>query len=156
MSARLEYLSNKASVTEITEHLSCCDADFTPPLSTRVEIDDYAQKIMSKAIRFEAWSDGALVGLVAAYCNDPVTRIAYITSVTVLQAWARKGVATRLMDQCVEYAKASGMQKLCLEVATENIPAIKLYKKSGFRAGRTNVPFVSMNLYLKSGDEHEQ
>ena len=97
MSAAIEYRLNMASAAQIAEHLLRCDADFVPPLSGRVEIRDYAQKIASKATRFEAWSGGTLVGLVAAYCNDRDKRIAFITSVSVLREWTGKGIAARLM-----------------------------------------------------------
>ncbi len=49
-------------------------------------------------------------------------------------------------EQCIEHAKASGMRQISLEVASDNMPAIKLYEKSGFVAGKANAPFVSMNL----------
>lgn len=155
MSATVEFLLNKASAVQITEHLLCCDADFVPPLSGRVEIRDYAKKIASKATRFEAWSGGIPVGLVAAYCNDQENRIAYITSVSVLKEWTRKGIAAGLVGQCVEHAKVSGMRQISLAVAADNTPAIKLYEKRGFIVSKANGPFVGMNLYLKSGEEHE-
>jgi ribosomal protein S18 acetylase RimI-like enzyme len=151
MSTVVEYLSNKASEAEITQHLSRCDADFVPPLSGRVEINDYAKKIASKASRFEAWSGGVLVGLVAAYCNDQEKHIAYITSVSVLCEWMGKGISSHLMSQCIEHAKVSGMRQISLEVASDNTSAIRLYEKNGFVAGNANTPFVSMDLYLKSG-----
>lgn len=152
MSAVVEYLSNKASVAEIAEHLSRCDADFVPPLSGRIEISDYAEKIASKAMRFEAWSGGTLIGLVAAYCNNREQRTAYVTSVSVLKAWAGKGIATYLVEQCIEYAKALGMWQISLEVASANMPAIRLYEKNGFIAAKANAPFVGMALYLKAGE----
>lgn len=155
MSTAVQYLSNKASEAQIAEHLSRCDADFVPPLSGRVEIDAYARMIASNAARFEAWLGDTLIGLAAAYCNDQENRIAYITSVSVLKAWTGKGIAARLVDQCVEHAKFSGMRQIILEVASGNTPAIKLYKKSGFVAGKANAPFVSMNLYFPSKEEHE-
>lgn len=148
MSGVVEYRSNKASEAEIAEHLSRCDADFVPPLSSRVEITDYAQKIASKAARFETWSGGTLIGLVAAYCNDREKRIAYITSVSVLKAWTGEGIAACLIKQCIEHAKASGMRQVSLEVASDNAPAIRLYEKSGFVAGKVNAPFVTMDLNL--------
>lgn len=156
MSVAVEYLSNKASKMEIAEHLTHCDTDFVPPLSGRVEIDDYAQRILSKTTRFEAWSDGTLVGLVAVYCNDHEKRIAYITSVSVLKGWTGKGIAACLMSRCVQHAKVLGMRQICLEVASDNTPAIRLYEKSRFVVGNANAPFVTMNLYLKSGEEYEQ
>lgn len=148
MSAAVEYLSNQASEAQIVEHLSRCDADFVPPLRGRIDINDYAKKIASKAMRLEAWSGGTLVGLVATYCNDQEKRMAYITSVSVLKAWTGNGVARQLVSHCIAYSKMSGMQQISLEVASGNTPAIRLYEKSGFVAGRTNSSFVIMNKIL--------
>lgn len=156
MSLTVEYASNKASEAEIIKHLSHCDLDFVPPLSSRVVINGYTQKIISKATRFEAWSGDTLVGLVAAYCNDHEKRTAYITSVSVLKAWAGKGIAMRLMALCIKYAHAMGMVQVRLEVAVDNTPAIKLYEKSGFVLDKADMPLITMYLYLESGEEHEQ
>lgn len=149
MSAAPKYRSNRASEGEIAEHLSRCDANFVPPLSARVEIGEYAKKLASKAVRFEAWSGDTLVGLVAAYCNDQERRIAYISSVSVLKEWMGKGIAARLTSLCIAHAKASGMRQISLEVADDNKPAIKLYEKNGFVAGKAIAPFVTMNLYFR-------
>lgn len=151
MSDAVEYLANRASGAEIAEHLLCCDADFVPTLSERVAIPDYAKKIASKATRFEAWSNGTLVGLVAAYCNDPETRIAHITSVSVMKGWIGQGIAAKLIGQCVEHAKAAGMRQVGLEVAADNMPAIRLYEKSGFEVSMLNEPFILMKLDFESG-----
>jgi len=148
MNEVVEYLSGTASEVQIIEHLSCCDANFVPPLSGRIDINDYAKKIAGKAMRFEAWSGGTLVGLVAAYCNDHEKRIAYITSVSVLKAWTGKGIAVQLMNYCIEHSKMLGMREIVLEVAQDNRPAIRLYERSGFVAGNMNPPFITMNLYL--------
>lgn len=148
MIAPIEYLANKASEAEIAEHLLRCDANFVPPLSGRVDIKEYAQKIASKATRFEAWSNGMMVGLVAAYCNDQEKRIVYITSVSVLREWTGNRIAVRLMSQCIENAIALKMRQISLEVAEDNTPAIKLYEKSGFVAGKNNGPFITMELIL--------
>jgi len=155
MNGPVEYSLNKASEAEIVEHLRTCEADFVPPLCGRVEIKDYVKKIANRATRFEAWYGGTLIGLVAAYCNDQEKRVAYVTSVSVLRVWKGKGIATRLMCYCIEHARASGMRQISLEVAGDSTAAIKLYKKSGFVAGKANGPLVSMNLFFKNGEEHE-
>lgn len=151
MTAAVKYLLNKASAEQIAEHLQCCDADFVPPLTGRVEIKGYADKIANRAMRFEAWSGGTLVGLVAAYCNDQEKLTAFITSVSVLKSWTGEGIAASLMNRCVEYAKASGMRQVSLKVAHGNTPAIKLYEKNGFVAGEADATFVILNLFLESG-----
>lgn len=153
MSAAVEFLLNKASAAQIADHLNCCDAEFVPPLSCRVAISDYARKIVSNATRFEAWSNGILVGLVAAYCNNPESRIAYITNVSVLKEWAGRGIAASLMSHCIKHAKAMYLRQINLEVAIANVLAIKLYEKSGFVAEKATDAFAIMNLYLK-GEEN--
>jgi len=152
MNTSIDFLLNEASSELVAEHLSRCDSDFVPPLSERVKIIDYAEKITSNATRFEAWSGGMLVGLVAAYCNDYVKRTAYITSVSRLAAWGGKGIASHLMKWCVDYVKALGMQQISLEVASDNKVAIELYEKIGFVAGKTKALFVTMNLDLENGE----
>lgn len=146
MSSAVAYLSNRASQAEIAEHLSRCDAGFALPLSARVDIGDYAKKIADLAMRFEAWSDGTLVGLIAAYCNDQENRVAYITSVSVLPDWMSRGIAARLLGQCVEHAKSAGMRRIRLEVASANAAAIKLYENGGFVADAAHRSSISMNL----------
>jgi len=155
-SIAVKFLLNKASEAEIAEHLLNCDTDFVPPLSERVEVKDYAKKIVQKASRFEAWSGPTLVGIVAVYCNDQATGIAYITSVSVLKDWTGKGIATQLLGQCVRHVKEMGMQQVRLEVTSENLPAIKLYEKSGFSVEKVNESFVGMNLLIESGEKHDQ
>jgi ribosomal protein S18 acetylase RimI-like enzyme len=150
MSKSIEFELNKASESVIAEHLLYSDTYFIPPLSERVEIRDYAKKIASKAMRFEAWSGGNLAGMVASYCGDQETLTTYITSVSVLQPWMGKGIATKLMKQCIEHAKMSGMKQVSLKVSSTNTSAIRLYEKCGFISGSASMTFVTMNLYLNS------
>ncbi|MBI5889439.1 MAG: GNAT family N-acetyltransferase [Nitrosomonadales bacterium] len=154
MTTELEYVLNKASAEQIAGHLSSCDADFMPALSSRVAISDYAEKLASKSMRFEAWSGGLLVGLVAAYCNDRERHIAFISTVSVLKAWTGKGIAANLLKQCMEYAKKTGMQQVSLEVAGDNMPAIALYRKNGFVVNGVKESFVCMSLYLPGAAGH--
>ena len=148
MSGNIEYQVNRSSVAQVQEHLWRCDADFIPPLSGRVSIENYAGKIADRATRFEAWHEGALVGLVAAYCNDTEARVAYITSVSVVREWKSYGIAANLLSQCLDYARNLGMSQVSLEVGDSNVPAIRLYEKSGFVAVETNPPFIRMDKQL--------
>ena len=132
MSSTIEHCLNKASAPEIAEHLRACDDEFVPPLSGRVEINDYAIKIANSATRFEAWADGELIGLVAAYCNNEEDRVAYITSVSVRTKWTGSGIAARLLEQCILYLKSVRFDHIELEVNGANARAIRLYAKMGF------------------------
>jgi ribosomal-protein-alanine N-acetyltransferase len=46
----------------------------------------------------------------------------------------RTGLARRLMDHALEYARANGVRHMLLEVRRSNTPAIKLYRACGFFA----------------------
>src|SRR5687768_14760257 len=120
MSFPVEYCSNQATELQIERHLLECDSDFVPPLSQRVDITGYARKIAAQAMRFEAWREGMLIGLTAAYCNDMDSRIAYVTSVSTLREWMGRGIASQLMTRCLDHAKASGMQLISLQVGEAN------------------------------------
>lgn len=153
MRALPTLLVNQASAAELAEHFDRCDTRFIPRLSERVDITDYAQKIATNAMRFEAWSGDVLVGLVAVYCNDKVTLSAYITSVSVLQEWAGEGVAVRLLDRCIAHAKAVGLRQIGLQVGLDNVRARSLYAKIGFIARNTGEQFVEMTLGLEQEND---
>ena len=142
---------NKASLQEVTSHLLLVDGDFLPPLSSRVNIQSYAQKIMDSATRFEAWCGDNMIGLVAAYLNDQQSHIGYLTNVSLLREWTGKGLAGRLLDKCFSHAKAAGIQQICLEVAGDNVPAMSLYKKRGFVVGHATGAYITMHLDMKDG-----
>lgn len=150
MSGSVEFSLNRATVTEIAEHLSRCDGDFVPPLSARIEMGSYAHRIGHQAMRFEAWAGGTLVGLVAAYCNDTERRTAFITSVSVEHRYQRTGLASTLMARCIAHVTQHGFERIELEVDKENAAAIDLYAKSGFAVGSVSGRLVVMYLDVES------
>jgi ribosomal protein S18 acetylase RimI-like enzyme len=132
MTRPIEMTLNRATSTEVADHLTQSDESFVPPLSQRVDISDYALKITSHAERFEAWADGVLVGLVAAYCSDVSPGTAYITSVSVNPGYRSRGLASRLLGACVVFAKGRHIERVSLHVDRENQPAVGLYTARGF------------------------
>lgn len=144
----VEWFVNAADAGLIAAHLRACDDTFVPTLSSRVDIDEYAQKLAARSRRFEAWSNGVLVGLLAVYCNDLDGRIAYITSVSVMPVWRGHGIASRLIARCVENAAALGHMAIELEVGTRNEAALGLYEKHGFLPVRASAQTTNLRLAL--------
>ncbi len=155
MNTRIEFIQNHSDTQTVMRHLFCCDADFIPPLSDRVEIENYAQKIVQQAARFEALMDGELIGLVAAYCNDFEQRVAYITSVSVLPSWQGRGIAAQLITQCIGHCRDQGFASISLEVDGQNLVALKLYTSRGFTFCETRGRKMSMRLNLKKRGSDE-
>jgi ribosomal-protein-alanine N-acetyltransferase len=126
------YRINSASQQEIHSHLKECTDHFVPPLHQKVNLEEYSTKLFTRATRFEAWKDNHLVGLVAAYLNDPDQKQGYITSVSTTGKYSGKGVASSLMKMCIQHAREMKFKEIKLEVSEKNRNAIKLYQKFNF------------------------
>jgi ribosomal protein S18 acetylase RimI-like enzyme/2-polyprenyl-3-methyl-5-hydroxy-6-metoxy-1,4-benzoquinol methylase len=149
MSDSIVYKLNSASESEILQFLIRCDADFVPPLSSRVELNQYAKKVAHSSTRFEAWFADELIGLVALYCNDPESRVAYITSVSVQKDFTRIGIAEKLLQRSIEHSKSMQMYQICLEVTDSNLLAKRLYGRLGFIASKNYAKNTEMTLSLE-------
>jgi len=158
MSEPVVFLINAATATQIADHLLSCDMQFVPRLSGRVDVASYAVKIFERSVRFEAWHGGALIGLVAAYSGLDEHRAAFITSVSVLADWSRRGIGTRLVRDCVAYAAQLRLPGVGLEVNDRNRSAIRLYERLGFSSREARGESIYMHLDLQrsadvGGDE---
>ena len=146
----LQYRRDTATAADVLAHLTRCDADFTPPLSARLDLGDYAAKLAKRAARFEAWDGGQLVGLVAAYVT-PGAREAFISNVSVVSELRGHGAAAALVADCIDRARESGAATLTLEVATADRGAGRFYEKLGFidrEPGPADRPTTTLTLDL--------
>lgn len=149
MTPTTNYSLNRSNAADITTHLFRADAKFEPPLSSRVEIREYAQKLYDKAERFEAWINQDLVGLVAAYCNRLGGSKTFVSSVSVLPDCQGQGIADQLMRQCIEHVQNLGFKQIDLEVDQRNLAALALYRKLGFNTLRSSGPTLTMSMTLE-------
>lgn len=142
------YAIDTANVSQISRHLYSCDKSFVVSLTSRVELRDYAFKIVRCATRFEAWYDNALIGLVAAYFNDK-SLTAFITNVSVTSSYKRMGIGRDLLHMCLKEAANKKIDQLQLQVEKENLIAIAFYKKFGFSVCSLSLNSNIMSLQLK-------
>ena len=155
MSVAIVYATDTASLEDVVSHLREVEGDFVPALSSRTDIVEYATKLKRHARLCEAWSDGALVGLVAGYCNDRHSRTGFITSASVLKRCLRQGIGAHLVGQFLILARESGMVRVCLEVSRSQAPARQLYSKLGFQGRGTggSSELMEIDLSGKANDE---
>jgi ribosomal protein S18 acetylase RimI-like enzyme len=147
--AGVRYGADAATREQLEDHLRRCDARFIPPLGGRVDIAAYAAKIRQAAVTFEAWRGERLVGLVAAYLNDPAGGTGFVTSVSVEPEFAGRGIGEELMHNCLRRARERGFGRLVLEVGTANDRAIALYRRLGFEEAGARDEFLRMTIELK-------
>lgn len=130
---KIKYDINKASEVQIFNHLTQCSELFIVPLATYVNINEYAAKIKKNAVTIEAWENEELIGLIAVYLNDTILLEGFITNVSVLQRFQKKGISKCLLLKTIELSKANNFKELKLSVYKDNVPALKLYKQNGFK-----------------------
>ena len=118
---------------KVEQVLLLFDMSFSRPLSERVgNLRDYAQKLAENAIIHTISIEDKTIGFIAYYCNDVLTKEAYITQIAVVDHYKRLRIGNILLDLCVEMSKQKGMKKLVCEVDDENFTALKFYKKYEF------------------------
>ena len=148
--SNIKYAENTAGEMQVRIHLEKCDTNFVPRLSKKANIAEYAKKINTNAITFEAWQNDELIGVVAAYFNDKENKRGFITNVSTIKQYEGMGIGSRLIKMCIEYAKANNYRSILLEVNKENNTAIQLYNKYGFvKTGETGgLMQMKLDLYL--------
>lgn len=137
-----------ATKEAVFSHLLKCSVGFVNELAKRTDIEEYADKIVAKAKTFEAWENKILVGLVAAYVNDPERKSSFITNVSVVEDLIGKGIAPELLERFINYARQNQFKEISLEVNKENHRAIKFYKKSGFLESGTEGEVIFLKRKL--------
>jgi len=128
----MNFRLDSAGASELLAHLHAVDASFQPPLSSRVDLAAYADKLAAQARRVEAWQDDVLVGLIALYANDLVQG-GFITNVSVLPGHQGQGIAGELLVHALALAAELHLPRLRLEVHADNAAALALYRRHGFR-----------------------
>lgn len=65
--------------------------------------------------------------------------------ISVLKEFSDQGIGSMLLAEIINYAKSINLEILELEVRTDNIPAIHLYKKFGFKEYRLYENFFKID-----------
>lgn len=129
--SEIVYRVATACVDDIHQHLLACDKNYTPALSARLNIGEYAKKLESKARNFEAWNDNRLIGLVSVYLNS-ASGIAFISNVSVVSEFTGHGIASSLIERALVESSLIGCHDVALEVSRDAAGALALYGKLGF------------------------
>jgi ribosomal protein S18 acetylase RimI-like enzyme len=81
---------------------------------------------------FVAVRNGIDIGVVRVAHDDVTPRSAWLLSMWVAPEERNRGVGATLVDTVIDYARASGVERVLLDVADLNEPAIALYRRKGF------------------------
>ena len=102
---------------------------------------------------FVAVVDGEDVGIVRGARDDSRADAAWLISMWVAPEVRGQGVGEALIDAVVEWARASGVRRLLLDVGDHNRPAIALYARMGFEPNGTTGSLPAPRSHIR---EHQR
>ena len=73
-----------------------------------------------------------IAGFAAFYCNDTVTKQAFLSLLAVLPEYRQQKIGQKLLSAAISRAQQAHMDRFVLEVQRENLPAIAFYEKNRF------------------------
>ena len=107
------------------------DHDFSPTLSSRVNLTEYTSKLLANAIVYEFIEENTIKGIVAFYANDVELTNAYISFLAIDKEFRGNGIGEILIRTVIEYLKNNNFKYIKLTVR-ESSRAVEFYKKLGF------------------------
>lgn len=123
----------KVHVDYIYEYLIISDKDFYEPLSTRVDLKSFAEKLHRLSTTFVIVCKQETVGLIASYFYDQSSRKGFITLVHLKDKFRGKHLSDYLVKAVQTYAESINFEFVDLAVYRDNISAFNLYDKHDFK-----------------------
>lgn len=113
------------------QYLLEVNGDFAIPLSHKVNLQDYALKLLTYGHVLVIVDATAILGAIAYYCNNQQTQIAVWPFLSVKSQNQGRGYATKLIKSMILDCRNNGMK--FIQCDSVNPIAIDLYKKIGFQ-----------------------
>lgn len=128
--------STDIAETLLKKNLTLRNEDSPTPEFLALHQDEILETIMNAypARYLSICSDGITIATARMAISESW---AIVTRLIVSESHRRQGLAELLMQACLGYSRAEGVQKMCLQVDRSNTGAEALYEKMGFRVHHT-------------------
>ena len=128
----VDYITDKGQICNelLTEYVKSADVYFCPPLTGRIDIESWVNKIYINASVVIAEDGGRYIGCIFFYSNDTAEGKGYIAYLVVNSEYRGMGIAKTMLDTCIHISRDAGMRSI--NVYTYNPGAVALYKSRGF------------------------
>lgn len=118
---------------KLTEFLQTVDKHFPVPLSTKVDLEEYARKLIDRADLVAEMSEtGEIQALAAGYVRYVENNMAYIAVVATIPEMRGQGKAKRVVQRFMDYCREQKRKGVHLYAVASNIDAVSLYNRLGF------------------------
>lgn len=112
--------------------MASVDQFFDPPIGSRVDLNDYVRRLVTRAEVFRALDEEELVGLAACYANDTGNFNADLSYIAVLPRLWGRGVGEQLIQHCLERARQLGMRTVTTKTPAGRNGLVEFYTRQGF------------------------
>lgn len=109
------------------------DNDFYEPLSGRIDVDAFVNKVHTLSTTFVLVQEGEVAGLIASYFYDLPSEKGFITLTHTRQEFRGQHLSSILLEAVQEYARSINFKYIDLMVYKANAPAFNLYLNHGFK-----------------------
>lgn len=108
--------------------LNKIDAFFEPPLSSRVTLETYAQKLLEEAYIDVILENDEIIAACAYYCTAEDYDCAFLSLIVSLQ----KGLGGLLIEQMINNCKKLGAKGIETQTWETNSKSLKLFQRFNF------------------------
>ena len=124
------YITPIINLNDLISYLNDVDHDFGIPISEKITINYFAEKLLTFGKVFGVKENEEIVSCIGFYCNDNINRNAYLPILSTQKRARGKGYARILVNKMIEECKKCEMKTILCD--SINPHAINLYKSIGF------------------------
>jgi len=117
----------------LSEFLWDIDNRLPVPLSARVNIEEYSEKVINNGSVLAIVKDNVIASAALFYCNDIKNRKAYLTLLVTHPDHEGHGYANLILKSAEHKAKKAGMSEFHLDTEISNTHAIAFYSNRGYK-----------------------
>lgn len=128
----VEVIAGHPQKAFIKDYILQYDQDFYEPLSARVDMEAFSQKLSDLSTTFIIFKGGEVAGLVCAYFYQPETKKGFITLVHTKHEYRGQKLSLPLLDAVKKYARECHFENIDLFVSKQQVSAYNLYSRHGF------------------------
>lgn len=128
------YRTMTIYVPEVADlSLGLREVDLAEPFNKIYDSEDILEAVATAAFTVAAESAGGVLEGFAAVNLQQWNRSAELSALFVAPGSRGRGLGGALLARALEFARAAGVRCLGLETQTTNVPAIRFYRRMGFR-----------------------
>lgn len=117
---------------KLKEFILNINYDFPIPITEKINIDEFLDKIKKNGKVYCAYDENEIVGCNYFYANNQKEKIAFITLLAIKKEYRGSGIGSILLDKTIEYCKKQKLKKIQLYTHKNNYTARKFYSKKRF------------------------